>query len=133
MLLLLEVLHPDPPVSLYRAIMFHDLHERYSGDLPGFTKRMCPALRDEAASFELQIGVRMGIPAAHPDDLAWVKALDRIELLLWCEDQKAFGNRHCSVTERDIRNWISINWDKIPGPCQDFLKHYQWKRTGDEL
>ena len=83
MLILAYGLHPNPSPELIKAITFHDLHERYAGDLPATAKRMNPRLRTEyeavCKSIDLKIGTTVAI--VRPDEQRWLKALDGLESL----------------------------------------------------
>jgi 5'-deoxynucleotidase YfbR-like HD superfamily hydrolase len=84
MLVLLETLHPKPTKALFRAILYHDLAERFTGDVPGMVVRIDPdykkafsdagALVDEVCGYEVELS---------DDEKRWVKALDKLDLWLW--------------------------------------------------
>lgn len=134
MLILLEALHPSPSLTLFRAVLRHDLHERYLGDVPGFVKHVDPTVWEALERARARIDGALAPPASlDPEEASWLQALDRIELLLWCHDQINTGNRAVGVMMRDVQNGLSAKWATMPAPCRQFLEQFQWGRTDDEL
>jgi 5'-deoxynucleotidase YfbR-like HD superfamily hydrolase len=129
MLVLLEALHPKPTKALFRAVLMHDLAERYTGDVPGMVARIDPdfkqafrnagALVDEVCGYEVELS---------DAERRWVKALDKIELWLWCHDQLNMGNDHVGAMVDELELWFSENWKSLPAACRRFYKRYEWKR-----
>lgn len=102
--MLAVILHPNPHAALLRAIVTHDIGERWSGDIPGYIKRVDPAIRAACDAAEEDHARRCGfLTVLNADDQQWLKALDSFELWLWCQDQLAFGNRHVEAIEEDVR------------------------------
>lgn len=132
MLLLLDELHPDPPLSLYRAIIHHDLPERWIGDSPAAIKQMFPDLAAALKAAENIIIERAGLEKIDTDD-PWMKALDNLEFLLWCDDQAALGNVLVKDKRQEVEDWILDHYDDLPGEIKEFYKEYRWERTRDYL
>lgn len=130
---LISALHPDPSANLYRAIVYHDAHERWTGDIPGALKYLRPdlaaTLDHEKERIDALVGYEHHLVALSPDDRKWLKAVDRIEFYLWCEDQLALGNRHVGGRLEAVK--VQLTETPMPPPCQAFLDAYQWHRTGD--
>jgi len=132
MLLLLEILHSKPTRALYRAIMMHDLSERYVGDTPGSVNRIDPdfkaahnracELMDEVLEYAVELT---------DEERSWVKALDKIELWLWCHDQLNMGNDHVGTIVDELQLWFTENADKVPAACRKFQQKFEWRRTRD--
>jgi hypothetical protein len=131
-LVLLSKLHPDPSKELIWAVAFHDVAERYLGDMPASVGWFDPALKrqqnlaEQDASYVLGLGFDL-----KPEDDWWLKSLDRLELLLWAEDQKALGNKHVNNLNTVVREWFRKEWQNIPQPVQNFISTYEWTRTSD--
>lgn len=104
MLILLDLLHPDPSLNLYRAVLHHDLHERWVGDIPAPAKRANIDLSDAASTLAIDVENAIGIPGIvadlTEDEVNWMHALDLFEFFLWTLDEKLAGNQHverCNV------------------------------------
>lgn len=133
MLLLLDALHPAPTVDLFLAILRHDLHERYMGDIPGRIKVSLPALHKawkEATALIVQELEDDSAARLSEEDRAWLDALDKLELLLWCHDQLAQGNKNVTRVLQDVENRLR-NGAGIPQPVREFYDAFAWKRTNE--
>lgn len=131
-LALLYRLHPEPSRNLIWALAFHDCAERYLGDQPASVGWFNGGLRAAQQKAEDEVLTRLGVGFdLSPEEEAWLKALDRLELLMWTEDQLAFGNHHVSNINRTVREWFRDVWREIPKPVQDFISTYEWRRTSE--
>lgn len=131
-LALLFRLHPAPSQRLIWGIAFHDVAERYFGDQPASVGWLAPELRAAQKVAEAEAARRLGIQFdLDEDEERWLLAIDRLELLMWTEDQAALGNRHVSNVDRTVREWFRDTWDRIPKPVQDYLSTYEWHRTSE--
>lgn len=128
MLVLLDRLHPDPPLRLYRAVLYHDLHERWTGDVPAPIRHNFPDLKRAHNDAVADLQKRMKIPAVDltDDERRWLKALDVLEVWLWYQDQLAFGNRHVERAERDAKYWL--DWCDVR-EVRVFVREFRWERT----
>lgn len=136
MLLLLEELHPDPSRALYSVILRHDLLERWTGDLPGGVKRRSPrlsrAMREtETTASECLGGVERLYGHTSAEDRAWVKALDQLEFVLWCDDQKALGASAIVDQNRSDTLALILAEEHTPAPVREFLRAYHFRRARD--
>ena len=127
MLILAYGLHPCPSPELIKAITFHDLHERYAGDLPMTAKKLNPKLRAEyervCKSIDLRIGTEVGMAV---DDRRWLRALDGLEYLLWCGDQLIMGNNGARAGFDMQLDWLLNAPDgAVPVPVLEFAKRYR--------
>jgi hypothetical protein len=78
MLLLLYELHPNPSVNLIKAISYHDLAERYTGDLPAPALLEFPEVRSSLKKIESVVAESMGLNVEiTAEDKAWVASLDK--------------------------------------------------------
>lgn len=80
---LLLLLHPGPSLALIKAVAFHDLGERWAGDLPRPFKQANPAIAAEHAAFEgAEIERVMGaaLPYLTPEEQRWLKLIDQLEM-----------------------------------------------------
>lgn len=90
---LLLLLHPEPSVDLIKAVQWHDVGERWLGDMPAPAKWENPALGEVYEAAEEEILDRLGLmPDLTEEDRRWLKAVDTLELWLWCREEEALGN-----------------------------------------
>lgn len=98
---LLLLLHPDPSVDLIKAVQWHDVGERWLGDLPATAKWENPALGEVYEAAEEEILDRLGLmPDLTEEDRRWLKAVDTLELWLWCREEEALGNERVAPMRR---------------------------------
>ena len=132
---LLAVLHPDPSRHLILAGMWHDVHERWTGDIPGSIKwAFSDILKAELEKFENAIESGLGIDNIldlSVEELKWLKACDMLEFWLWSTDQIAFGNQNANEGRTNAEYWFISHQDSIPDMVRDFMTHYKWRRTSD--
>lgn len=92
---LLLLLHPNPSLALIRALCWHDVAERWFGDLPATAKEGNPDLREVYEAIESHaLGVLGLSQTLLPEEQQWLKSIDTLELLLWCREELAMGNRN---------------------------------------
>jgi 5'-deoxynucleotidase YfbR-like HD superfamily hydrolase len=131
---LLFHLHPDPTRDLIWALLFHDAAERFYGDQPAQAGWADPELRKRQKEAEAKALTTMGLAfELNPSDKQWLEALDKLELLLWCDDQEALGNRHVKNCADLLRNWFRAEWDDLPKPVQNFFSTFQWERGNEQI
>lgn len=134
MVAILEVLYPDAPVRLVKACLFHDSAERWTGDMPAPGKWwLCP----EANSFlkeaeaevlsSLQVNYADGLRS---DEKAWLKALDLLELYLYCWSEMDMGNRGAEQAYNTCKQILEEDW--VPGAVKQFIvSTVAWDRSDD--
>lgn len=132
MLLLLDALHPCPPLRLYQAVLRHDLHERWTGDMPATVKRLEPRLyeanRDAAEKVEDAVGI--DVPDLTIAEHQWMAALDTLEFYLWSLDQVNMGNEHARRCVERAELWLRTN--PVPVEVGELVRDIQchgWQRT----
>jgi 5'-deoxynucleotidase YfbR-like HD superfamily hydrolase len=132
MLTLGWALKPDISRDLMLAIMFHDFPERWTGDMPGPVKDDDTQFAKRMAEIEARISRRMGWKIKlTEEELIWCKALDKLELLLWCWDESMMGNRNTAPLIAKIRKWFTEN--RVPQEVTDFMRTWSWQRTSDSI
>lgn len=140
---MLLVLHPDPHMDLVKYMLWHDMGERYVGDLPASAKWASPELR---ACYEIleKTVLKSKLPAIiaawdrlSADDRTWVAALDMLEFRMWCEDQIAAGNNHVHQAHRSIRRALNEFSDAghMPKEVQQFIQEggAKWERLPERF
>lgn len=130
MLTLTLELREETSAELMKAIIYHDLPERWIGDTPYPVKAEAPDLNIRLHELEGVINLRMGWTAdLNDEEVLWLRVIDRVEFMLWADDQVQMGNRHLESVL--VRCWEGFNRNPIPPAIQDFLNNYEWQRTPD--
>lgn len=135
---LLLLLNPSPSLELVKAMLWHDVPERWTGDAPATAKWNSAALAVAHRELEALISPRIGLPDTSrltPDERNWLGAIDRLELWLWAWEQGFLGNRNADRVRWNVEAWFSRKRTEgiIPAAVDDFMKHYHHNRTRDEL
>lgn len=131
---LLYHLHPDPSRNLIWALLFHDAAERFFGDQPAQAGWSDAELRKRQKEAEARALEKLGVNfTLTPEETNWLEALDKLELLLWCDDQEALGNRHVKNCADLLRKWNREHWGELPKPVQDFISTFTWERGNEQL
>ena len=114
-LVLLMMLHPGPSKDLIWAVLCHDMAELFAGDSPAPALRMNDAFREGYHAVEWEV-FRTKFPTVFAvmkrltaDDLKWLKAVDRLELVLWCRDQQKLGNTYAAEVEQRGCEYLTAN------------------------
>jgi hypothetical protein len=134
MAILLELLWPtELPAYMYRAVLKHDTAERWVGDTPApakysIYKPLGKALREAEMVVEQALGIDEDLTLGEHDE-AWLKGVDMLEYLMFCEDQLNLGNRNVFRSIVNVKAMLESPW--VPDPIRQFARHYSWSRTAD--
>ena len=130
---LILLLCPRPSMRLIKAAQFHDVVERYAGDIPGHAKYWhSPELGRYHKKLEKVLNERLNIHIElTPYEECWLKGCDILEFYLWCCDQVAMGNQHVLGVRNNVKRYISENPKNIPRIIIEFINGYSWERTPD--
>lgn len=95
---LIHFLWPDAPRDLLLNALYHDVGEHLTGDVPANAKwRLTAATRDELNDLEGEGVNRVvspaNLPALTPADALRLKIADQLELMLYCAERIAEGDR----------------------------------------
>lgn len=132
---LLLILHPNPSGHLIRAVLWHDVAERWVGDMPAPAKWFNPALRQELEVAEGHVDDKLGLinwGALSDDDRQWLDEVDRLEVMLWALDQEGMGNRNAAHFAKVIIDYFN---DK-PGVHHEVMEvvlNVRWRRLPDRM
>lgn len=127
---LLMELHPSPTSRLVKYVLYHDVAERWTGDVPATSKRMFPDLAEALTQAEIRLEDKLDLIGKRDlsaDELKWAKAVDMLELYYWCHDQLAMGNTNVEVLIDNIRTWVNDNRNTIPDAALEVLA---WRQSG---
>ncbi len=130
MLLIYCEMHPNPHPDTMRAILYHDLAERYTGDLPAPSLTEFPELRKGIKDVEAHCRAVMGIDFQLSEcEANWVHCIDKIEHWIWAHRQLLMGN---TLVLSHVRKLASILSDlEIPVPLQELIAHYDHHQGDD--
>lgn len=126
---MLLVLHPNPHLQLIQLIQTHDFPERWIGDMPAPAK---DNLGIYLAALENRVCDYFGIQYSYSEEeWWWLKALDKLDLLLWGKDELAMGNKNVVRMIGIVEEWFVRQKRKIPGPVMEFVENHRWRRLSD--
>jgi hypothetical protein len=106
---LISQFHPEPSAKLLQAALWHDVPERFTGDIPTPVKVLAPNIRvllkevEKRINDALQITHHMDL---NDEDSIWLKACDMLELWIWAREERALGNTSCEALEKDVTKII---------------------------
>lgn len=129
---LLLLLHPNPSVDLIKAMLWHDCAERHVGDMPAPVRRAAPNLateyeRAEQDFIELHVTPFSAMARLTEEDWRWLKAIDTLELFLYCHDEMMLGNQHFAIIEKRARGYLATAGASVPIEVTQFVARFQSK------
>ena len=90
---LVAQVYPEASSTLFRAALFHDVSETFTGDIPTPARRDHPALaeaeHDASTHYNVMLGLEFPLTPKEYDVLKWC---DLMELLMWCAEDARLGN-----------------------------------------
>ena len=117
---------PSPSLALIKAALWHDVPERFTGDVPTPVKQLAPEIRDLLRLVERR--VLTAVDEDFEDTLTdkekeWLKAADMVELWLWAREEVALGNSAACSLEADAYAIILAlrSRDKFPQELFDYV------------
>ncbi len=131
---LLLLLYPGTPsVALITAVLWHDVPERWTGDVPAPAKWASPVLKAELDKLETLIFQRLQIHECFEElgeeELDWLTAVDLLELFIWSAEQKVNGNHAADGMIDRIVELFDDRAEKIPKEVRNFLMEFKWSRA----
>lgn len=116
---MLLILCPDPTINMIKALQFHDMGERFLGDLPSPAKKKCPELKEVYEKEEGSILIKYGmLPILDDREKSWVHAMDLMEFLMFIKHELNLGNSYAQ--QRFNRICAYIEKTEMPLPVVDF-------------
>lgn len=122
---LLLLLHPDPSLNLIKAVQWHDVGERWLGDMPAPAKWSNPELGRVYEAAEARVLKALDLlPDLTRDEGRWLRAVDILDLLLWCREEAALGN---TAVSRMLRSCVdamdrAAEAGTLPEPVRAFYQ-----------
>jgi len=132
MALLLLVLHPNPRPELLKAVLTHDLGERFTGDMPHPAKRLDGEIGKRLDRLERLTLERLEadyVSLLTADERLWLVSLDRVEFILWCKDQIALGNANAAAPYGAAIAELTMS--EMPPELEEFVQTHVWTRHPD--
>lgn len=130
---LLEVLKPDASLRLIKACLYHDVAERWTGDMPAPGKWWLSReanrhlkLAENEIKHLLQVDYEAGLTT---EERHWLKALDLLELYLYCLDEMNMGNKNVGQTAGLCLNLLLD--EPTPVEVRQFAGNLTWEREDD--
>lgn len=133
MVMLLRALHPNPSKELIWAVLTHDIHERWTGDIPGPAKWwLNETFKQGCHEIETDVNRMLDLNIALTDsERSWLNALDALEGWMFALDELAQGNRHVEHVVRAYQERFDEQRDSLPEPILRFIEEYEWRRQPD--
>lgn len=135
MAMLLFILHPEPSLTLVRAILEHDIAERWVGDTPGPAKHdINPQLGEILKDTELNIMDKLGLCSGMilmGNERDWLRGLDLLEYMMFCHDELAMGNQNILGSLANVDTAFEKLEGDFPDEIMDFVHNYKWSRSSD--
>jgi 5'-deoxynucleotidase YfbR-like HD superfamily hydrolase len=132
--MLLLVLYPNASKNLLKAVLIHDLAERWTGDTPAPMKWAAEDFHKELIRVEDACIKTLGFdcfPHLTSEEEMWVDIVDKVELYCWCQDQMALGNRNADPVQKNLLEYFAEkDW---PQEVYYFISRYRWVRSPDQL
>lgn len=110
MILCLLAIHPNPSANLMRAVIMHDLPEKFGCDFPHHVKKNNPELKIIDESFSVIFNQHFGFEEIQltPEEKLWLSFLDQFEVMLYV-----------SEVDNDTAEEIHNNCYNL---CEDYVK-----------
>lgn len=126
---LLLVLHPNPSLDLIKAVLWHDVAERWTGDVPAVAKWDDPELSRLLVALEERVFQKLGVQSPNnlsEQDHQWLEAVDKLELWLWAKGQLRMGNQNAAIVFRNLEPWFERT--EVPPAVLQLMCNYEEKR-----
>lgn len=129
---LLIMFHPEPSMDLMKAVLLHNVPDRYTGDVPEPAQQSDGEFGKRMAIMAVRIKQSLGISFDLTDqDRVWLRALDKTEQFLWAKEQIMMGNHNAQARVGQLASWFQHN--AIPVQLKTFLEQHTWIRTPDQF
>jgi 5'-deoxynucleotidase YfbR-like HD superfamily hydrolase len=117
--MLMHYLWPDDFQRLAIYCLSHDIPEAWVGDIPAPVMWASAELKGVLGKLEKKLIASVGCPSEEnlsPEDLAKLKACDRLELYIWCKEQWMMGNRFVADCMLALETYFTEN--PLPQPAK---------------
>lgn len=139
--LLLMLSTTPPSLNLIKAVLWHDVPERWTGDISAPAKWACPELKLLLDFLEMKIFEKLELANVFKEltteEQDWLSAVDLLELYIWAVEQNPDANSGNPWYEMRVRilRLFNTRYTKTPKEVWDFIDNFTWKRNPelDEL
>ena len=120
---MLLILCPDPTINMIKALQFHDMAERFLGDMPATAKWKFPHLKEDYEVCEMRIlGENGMLPALDEREKMWVHLMDVLDFYMYCHEQMLLGNRYAEQRMLSARKVLDVT--PMPPAVLSFYRNY---------
>jgi hypothetical protein len=124
---LLLKLWPEAPNRLIKALVFHDIAERATGDIPSPVKSNFPVMKEIVKEIESLVDEALEVrEELNEEEQRWLLGIDYLELLLWCKDQQALGNTQVEHFIDVLTDLLEQDW--VPDPIYSVAQDYNARK-----
>lgn len=117
---LVLLLHPNPSVNLIKAVAWHDVAERWLGDVPSPVKHNNPELKRVYELIEASHLKALNLfPDLSTEEQQWLRGVDLMDLYLWCREQQRMGCRNFDSWVEHFKSLFRGMWtleQSLPDP-----------------
>ena len=96
-----EVRRQVPSTNLIQAVMYHDIGERWVGDVPATARWHNEEFKSVVDNYEEKLRNKMGFSVQLTDEETRIlKFLDSLDCLLWAVHEENLGNKYASEIQK---------------------------------
>lgn len=130
---MLLLLNPNASTNLIKAVLWHDVPERWTGDVPAPAKWKSPLLKATLDVLETKILDKLGVGTVFleltPDEQYWLLGVDLLELYVWSQEQLQMGNPTMGELSRRVLQAVLLRAERIPKPVLEIVANFKWSRS----
>ncbi len=129
---MLLVLHPNPTITLIRAMAWHDMAESRCGDLPSHVLWRHNALRiyyEDLQEDTLQEDFGLHLSQLTEEEKIWINAIDKLEAYLFSIEQVSMGNTGAFEFVERLEKWFREQ-PRLPAAVAQMIELQQHLNNG---
>jgi hypothetical protein len=132
---LLLILHPGCSKNLMMAVLWHDVAERFVGDMPRPAAWISPELGEQykLAESKARKLTKLPEPVLTSEEKVWLETVDLLEFWIWCAEQRQLGNSGCNPMLAKVARilWDGFDSGRFHEGAREFFKQYRTGSVGD--
>ena len=127
-------LYGMPRAEVYQNIIYHDVPEIITGDIPFMAKRYYPELKKILNQIEQKYDATyLHLPAITEEEVAQIKVADLLEMLFFAIDDYHMGCQFSSDIVINIMEVIGNEDDKTWGNIWTYIRRKGYSRAIDQI